>query len=191
MKKVIALACDGEFTNWDKLGGDLITWAFVEILEDLTLGRKMNWEIQGTSLKYWSKEAEEVHGISYWQASSFPERRSQLISIMNWLLPIKDFFPIQLVYHGNGNLDPEWLRMTFFKEDIETSYQKAFAKESISTLKLARENLKQLPNHKLDTIADHYNIKLDHHEALSDAIACAEIYCNIMDGKETFTGRLF
>jgi len=32
-----------------------------------------------------------------------------------------------------------------------------------------------LINHKLNTVCDHLSIKLNHHEALSDALACAEI----------------
>ena len=33
----------------------------------------------------------------------------------------------------------------------------------------------QLPNHKLDTVSRHLKIKLNHHEAGSDALACAMI----------------
>lgn len=192
MKKVIAIACDGEFTSFDKMGGDLITWAMVEILEDFTLGRSQLWELRAESSKYWSEGAEKVHGISFWRASNFPERRKQIISIMKWLKPVIPQFRLPLVFHGNAKLDPDWLRMTFFKENLEESYHRAFDHEaSISTLKLARENLKQIPNHKLNTICEHYGIELDHHEALSDAIACAKIYCCIMKEEKTFTGRLF
>jgi len=42
------------------------------------------------------------------------------------------------------------------------------------TVRAAREAW-DLPNHKLDTVSAHLGIPLDHHEALSDARACARI----------------
>jgi DNA polymerase-3 subunit epsilon len=51
-----------------------------------------------------------------------------------------------------------------------------FAKPaSACTLKLARRLLPELPNHRLDTIARHLGVQLTHHEAESDAAACAEV----------------
>lgn len=46
---------------------------------------------------------------------------------------------------------------------------------SLCTLRLARHLLPRLPNHQLPTLAAHYGIPLNHHEATSDAVACAEI----------------
>jgi DNA polymerase-3 subunit epsilon len=44
------------------------------------------------------------------------------------------------------------------------------------SLKAARRKWPELQNHQLDTISDYLGIELDHHEALSDAIACSKIY---------------
>lgn len=44
------------------------------------------------------------------------------------------------------------------------------------SLKAARRKWPELENHQLDTISDFLDIELDHHEALSDAIACSKIY---------------
>lgn len=41
---------------------------------------------------------------------------------------------------------------------------------------LARHLLPNLPNHKLDTLAAHFGIKLDHHNPLSDVMVCANIF---------------
>ena len=60
----------------------------------------------------------------------------------------------------------------------------------VNTISLAKKNIVGLKNYKLNTIADYYQLELDHHEALSDAIVCAEIYCNIQKEIGTFTGRL-
>lgn len=45
--------------------------------------------------------------------------------------------------------------------------------EYLCTCRLARRYLPQLPNHKLDTLCCHYGLALDHHQADSDALACA------------------
>jgi len=44
------------------------------------------------------------------------------------------------------------------------------------SLKAARRKWPDLQNHKLDTISEFLGIELNHHEALSDAIACARIF---------------
>jgi len=47
----------------------------------------------------------------------------------------------------------------------------------IDSLKVARKAWPQLPNHRLSTVAEHLDLSLQHHEALSDAVACAGIIC--------------
>jgi DNA polymerase-3 subunit epsilon len=44
------------------------------------------------------------------------------------------------------------------------------------TVVASRRAWPALRNHRLDTVSDHLGLELDHHQALSDAIACARIY---------------
>ena len=46
---------------------------------------------------------------------------------------------------------------------------------SLCSVKLAKTCWPQLERHKLDHVAAHFGIPLNHHDALSDARACAEI----------------
>ena len=46
----------------------------------------------------------------------------------------------------------------------------------ICTVDCSRKAWAQLPNHQLPTVSNHLGIELNHHEALSDAVACAKIY---------------
>jgi len=50
------------------------------------------------------------------------------------------------------------------------------------TLQLSRKNLK-MKSHSLDKVCLHYGIELEHHNALSDALACAEIMINFSSAK--------
>lgn len=45
----------------------------------------------------------------------------------------------------------------------------------MDSLTIARRAWPALPNHKLNTVASHLNVSLQHHDAASDARACAEI----------------
>jgi len=72
-KKVIAIACDIECsTLYDKVGGDLLSMAFVEVLEDFTLGREICRKSRATNAMYFNEEATRIHGFSYWAAVKFP-----------------------------------------------------------------------------------------------------------------------
>lgn len=54
------------------------------------------------------------------------------------------------------------------------------------TCLLARKFLPDLPNHKLNTIAAHYNFSFQHHDALDDARAAGFIMCKMI-GNMTFS----
>lgn len=45
----------------------------------------------------------------------------------------------------------------------------------IDSLVVARKAWPKIKNHKLSTVADHLKVPLTHHDAASDAKACAEI----------------
>ena len=47
--------------------------------------------------------------------------------------------------------------------------------EYLCTCRLAKCVLPQLCNHKLDTLCRYYRLELDHHQADSDALACAQL----------------
>lgn len=46
------------------------------------------------------------------------------------------------------------------------------------TCRMARACYPQLVNHRLNTVSEHLGVALDHHQASSDAHACAEIFCH-------------
>lgn len=190
--KVIALAIDNETTGFDPIAADVISTGMVEILEDYTLGRKKAFYSRPRSTKYFSDGAQEIHGISYWKAATFPKAEDTCIEMLHWLKPLMDYFPLTTVMHANGNFDLRFLDWHFRKSELLPSFTKAFSFEkTVNTIKMAKNNIVHLENFKLSTVAKHYDIELDHHEVLSDTIACAKIYCNIEQNIGVNTGRLF
>ena len=61
------------------------------------------------------------------------------------------------------------------KANLEHYGIKANIPPAYCTLKAARKYLPNLDNHRLSTLANYYNINLNHHEALSDARAAAKL----------------
>lgn len=47
------------------------------------------------------------------------------------------------------------------------------------TVRLSRKAWPNLLNHRLNTVSDFLHLELNHHEALSDAVACAQIFAAI------------
>ncbi|CEK34378.1 DNA polymerase III subunit epsilon,DNA polymerase III subunit epsilon,DNA polymerase III, alpha subunit, Gram-positive type,Exonuclease [[Clostridium] sordellii] len=54
-------------------------------------------------------------------------------------------------------------------------------KKTFDTLRLAQGILKDVENYKLDTLSKFFGIDLTHHNALSDAKACLQLYKNLRD----------
>lgn len=202
MSKIRALSIDAEFTSFDMIGGDMIALGVVEILDDLTLGREAVFYFKPTGTKYFTEQAREIHKISYFKASEFPEPKQSLISFLKWLKPLLPQFPLDVAFWGAWDFDRKWIEMTMQKNDMVSSYNKAFGGcDKINVLKMAKHSLKNVPvpkgantnkgQYKLDNVAKFYDIEHSHHEALSDARANAQIYINIEKGINVFTGELF
>lgn len=109
----------------------------------------------------------QIHGISesdVVDAPKFPEVWNEM----------KQYFTDeQLVIAHNMPFDKRVLSGTLEYYDIQTP---RFL--TLCTVRSSRALLKTLPNHKLNTVAAHYGIPLNHHHALDDARACATILLN-------------
>lgn len=75
----------------------------------------------------------------------------------------------------NAAFDLRVMRSLFARYGI----QKAPA-PYVCTYQMTRKLLKNLPNHKLNTVSCYFGIDLDHHDAGSDSFACAEILCRLL-----------
>lgn len=202
-----ALSVDCEFTHFDMIGGDLLALGAVEILDDFTLGREIQLFCKPTNTKYFSDKAEEVHGISYFKAQTFPDPRESMIKFLQFVHPHMDQFPIQTVFWGYWDFDTKWIEATMEKTDLKGSFSKAFMigkGKNINALAMARKQLKHVPlplkgsddekrkgQYSLSNVAKFYDLEHNHHDALSDARVTAQIYCKMMKGENVWTGELF
>ena len=66
---------------------------------------------------------------------------------------------------------------------IHSNYK--VANQHLCTVKLSRKLLKEVDNHRLNTIANYYSIDLtNHHRAAADALATAKIFINLLEKLE-------
>lgn len=89
-----------------------------------------------------------------------------------------DFESHPIIAH-NASYDISVLRHTLDLYNIE--YPET---EYSCTYQMSKESLSGLLSYKLDSVCNHFGIKLDHHKALSDAEACAEIAIRIFQERE-------
>lgn len=173
------IAIDIETTGFSKDKNDLIVLAAVEVLSDLTIGKRFSAYLRPEKKECWTRGAEGIHGISLTEALGFDRRRDGILNFMNWLKPHVNEFPLSFIYHGKNRWDFNFLKATFLKELLHESFERVFTIDKTeSTVDLAKQYLK-LPNYKLNTVCEALSIDLNHHEAMSDALACAQIYTRL------------
>ena len=105
----------------------------------------------------------ETHGITPEQVADAPT--------------FADVWPGLVRLIGDGPLASHnsQFDMGVLRECLDTNGITRPAVACLCTLRLARQVLPRLANHRLDTLAAHFDIPLDHHNAASDAVACAHL----------------
>lgn len=98
----------------------------------------------------------------------------------------KEFIGNDVIVAHNSAFDTGFIRENMNKSNLD------FTNPVLDTLELARAVLPDLKNHKLNTLAKHLGVSLEnHHRAVDDATATAEIFLKMMEtlklnGLETF-----
>ncbi|WP_425059679.1 3'-5' exonuclease [Sporomusa carbonis] len=105
-----------------------------------------------------------LHGITYSMVRDHPTFDEI------WLLEVKPYIEHQIVAAHNAEFDISVLTATlaYYRLPIPDF-------NVVDSLGAARKAWPQLRNHNLSTVAAYLNIELNHHDASSDANACAEI----------------
>lgn len=127
-------------------------------------------------------EVVNIHGIDDKMVKGSPTIKEKLPELLSFIgeLPI--------VAH-NAKFDMNFLNASMYY------LNKSLNNPIIDTLKISREIFTELPNHKLQTIKEHFGMSLGSHRALDDTKVTAEIYLrycklklkNYEDLKNSFT----
>lgn len=172
-----SIVVDVETTGFDKIGCDVIHLAAVLIDKNLEIKAKFSEKIAPQSKKYWSMDAEKIHGFTFEQASLFRNPRDVCRDFLWWILPFKhsENRPLKFIYHANGYFDYQFTEWLFRKQEMQYSFWKCFnSRECVSTIKMAKEA--GYKENSLDMWAQRVGFKLNHHNAESDSLCCYEVY---------------
>lgn len=113
-----------------------------------------------------------IHGIT----EEMVEDAENIVNVWNSL---KNKFQDNIIVAHNASFDMSVLRKGF--EEFEEPYPEL---KYACSLKIAQKTIPNLINYKLPTLADEFNIDLNHHDAESDAQAAALILINIIKKNE-------
>ena len=105
----------------------------------------------------------DIHGIT-------PEQTDGQPTFDQHWSDLQPYFQDQDLVAHNASIDFGVLRATLQHFDLAYPQLNYYCSVVIS-----RKVFKELPNHRLNTVAQYLNVKLKHHDAESDAIAAAEI----------------
>lgn len=176
--------CDLETTGFSYTKNDVIELAGIIVEKKGDEYVRLN-SFYGRCRPYsrdtWTTGAERIHKIPLSEALKFQHPRQMLIKFLNFLVPYKsnNNKPLLFVSHCKNKFDIKFVYHAFVKEAIHPSFCKVFNFEfTESTVDLADKykSMTGLTDSKLPTVADYFNIKMDHHKAMADTEACFEIY---------------
>ncbi len=122
------------------------------------------------------EEIIKLTGITDEMVKGAPDEATALRAFFDFVGKREDGGEVLLIAH-NADFDTGFIRAAAARR------QMAFENPYLDTLALARFLLPDLKNHKLDTVAGHYNLgDFNHHRASDDAAMLAEIYfCMLRD----------
>lgn len=175
----------------------------LELIDEIELCLKPDtWGIH-------ADEAQEIHGISKRRAMRFPNKLKGLNQLMDWIS-----IGSTMVCHASPNTefgfqhyDRAILFMACIYENMEHEFLRKIRNvESTLTIakRLDKEGIIDIPkitkvnvngvsrtfkSFSLDNLCNYYNIKLNHHEARSDRIACEQLYGIFREEKRRFSNR--
>ncbi len=165
---------DVETTGLDSSINEIIQLACIIEVDGIVKERK-EWKVRPNDFNNINPEALQVTGFTIEQLKLFPESKFVFLEFIKFLDKYIDKFDRSDKFSigaYNGKFDCDFLQ-NFFKKHNHKYYGSYFNYKLIDPLAIVRwleynQKLTGLENNKLETLARHFDIKIDAHDALSD-----------------------
>lgn len=163
-KKIRALefcAIDLETTGVNPLFHRIVEIGAVRFSSDGENSRFQSLVLPGVPIP---AEVTAIHGITDAMVAGAPGLRQVMGEFLG-------FIEGAVILAHNPSFD-----LSFLNNGMIALGMKEEKLRAIDTVRLSRNILPQLDNHRLDTLSSYLNIPHVHHRALDDAVACGEIF---------------
>lgn len=151
-----------DFETANKFPNSAISLAAVTVADDKLV--KKAYSLIKPPFMNFDQECIEVHGI---QPNEVLDKKT---FDKLWPSIYNNHLKGKIIIAHNANFDIKVLRATIDHYQLNWPDFKYAC-----TVKIARKAWPQLRNHKLNTIAEFLGIKFQHHQALDDALVCAQV----------------
>lgn len=165
---------DGETTGLDPLKNDIIQLACIPVIGGIEQSETFNQYCQPINWGEIDDAALAINGIKRDDLPSFQKAET----MVNNLVLFAGQFNCKFIIAGyNVGFDKEFVAALFQKVNREADFLKLFTGDIRDTMKRAKKLKAQLttPNIKLATLAEHFNIPIKAHDALSDISATIKV----------------
>lgn len=173
-KTINYLWLDGETTGLDSLKNDIVQLACIPVIGGVEQTKTFNQYCQPINWKDIDPQALQVNGLTV----DFLRRQQSPESMVNNLILFAKQFNCKFIIAGyNVGFDKDFIAALFKKVNREADFLSLFTGDIRDTMRRAKKLKSQLPttNIKLATLADHFNIPINAHDALSDISATIKI----------------
>lgn len=165
---------DGETTGLNPVENDIIQWACIPVIAG-KIQPHFNEFFQPIRWDNIDQGAVDVHGITVDMMKTFQKSEEALEKFIAYL----DSFGEKFIIAGfNIEFDKRFLSSWFAKHNRSDDFSRLFDVDTHCTFKRWKSLGRLAPtlvNNKLETIANHYGIQINAHDALSDIMATIEV----------------
>lgn len=174
-KTINYLWLDGETTGLDSLKNDIVQLACIPVIAGVEHADKaFNQYCQPIDWNAVDPEALQINGLTL----DFLKKQQTPQAMVNNLVTYAKQFNCRFIIAGyNVGFDRDFIASLFKKVGREADYLELFTGDIRDTYKRAKKLKAQLPtpNIKLATLAAHFGIDIDAHDALSDIFATIKV----------------
>lgn len=180
---------DGETTGLDPLKNDIVQLACIPVLNGVEQQVTFNQYCQPIDYNEIDPGALAVNGLTV----EFLRKQQSAETMVNNLVVFARNFGVKFTIAGyNVGFDKDFLAALFKKVNREHDFLEIFTGDIRDTMKRAKVLKNQLPtpNIKLATLAGHFGIAINAHDALSDIAATIQVdkFLSDMLGEVEFYG---
>lgn len=165
---------DGETTGLDSLRNDIVQLACIAVVGGVEQAKTFNQYCQPIDYNEVDPEALAINGLTL----QFLKQQQTAEAMVNNLVLFAKQFNCKFIIAGyNVGFDKDFIASLFKKVNREADFLELFTGDIRDTMKRAKALKAQLPtpNIKLATLAAHFGIPINAHDALSDIQATIKV----------------